>query len=80
MRNGLHSVISLAICIRQFAEFITSIPYDLWFPELARETKDGPDSRKLEIRCFVGFFLIQNKRGNMKSPLAQGKKVLFLEN
>lgn len=23
------------------------------------------------------FFFIQNKSGNMKSPLAQGKKVLF---
>lgn len=48
-------------------EFITSISYDLWFPELARETKDGPDGRKLGIRCFVGFFFLQNKRGNMKS-------------
>lgn len=41
----------------------------------SREKQDGPYSRKLAIRIFVFFYTKQE--GNTKSPLTQGKKVLF---
>lgn len=41
----------------------------------SREKQDGPYSRKLAIRIF-GFFYTKQE-GNTKSPLTQGKKVLF---
>lgn len=41
----------------------------------SREWQDGPYSRKLAIRIF-GFFYTKQE-GNTKSPLTQGKKVLF---
>lgn len=42
----------------------------------SREKQDGPYSRKLAIRIFV-FFFYTKQEGNTKSPLTQGKKVLF---